>query len=94
VEDNKLNAAKQSKPQLPIAWLILFFTLLVLMLFVFYAGTQPSNYKSQADLDGETCAGLDGPQCLEKLQLERRRREFVESPDGQEFLRAAEATTN
>ena len=94
MENDKLNPVAPATPRLPIGWLILFFALLILMLVMFYGGIGSSTYRSQRDIDAEKCAGLSGPECLEKLSLERRRREFVESPEGREFLRAAEATGN
>jgi hypothetical protein len=60
------------------------------MLGIFYSGLGSSTFRSRPDVDAEKCTGLSGPQCLEKLSLERRRREFIESPEGQEFLRAAD----
>lgn len=94
MEEDKLNAARQSKPQLPIGWLILFFALLILMLWMFYGGLGSSSYRSQQDIDREKCAGLSGPDCFAKLDRDRRMQEIAESPEGQAMLRAADATDN
>lgn len=34
------------------------------------------------------CAGLNDMQCFERLELERKRREFLESETGQNFIKA------
>lgn len=94
MEDDKLNAARQSKPQLPIGWLILFFALLILMLWMFYGGLGSSSDRTSQEIDRQKCAGLSGPECFAKLDRERRLLEIAESPEGQAMLRAAQVTEN
>ena len=69
---------------------ILLAGLIVLMLAMFY--NPPRTVADRALTDAEKCAGATTLQCYEQLALERRRREFAESPAGQDMLRAAEAT--
>lgn len=85
--DDRSAAARHSKNM----WIFLGVMALALIV-AFYAPSTPTSDRADRQLtDAEKCAGLTGPECLEKLSLERRRREFVESPEGQEFLRATDA---
>jgi hypothetical protein len=52
----------------------------------------PSDPVKPPPTDQEKCTGLSQIDCFEKLSLERRRKEFIESPEGQDFIRAMEAT--
>ena len=42
--------------------------------------------------DAEKCEGLSHLQCWEKLEIERKRQEWLDSPEGRDWQRAAEAT--
>ena len=86
--DDQTAAAKNSRHM----WIFLA-VMLIVMVLAFSSPLLPSGNRDRPPTDAEKCAGLTGPECLEKLSLERRRREFVESPAGQEFLRAADATS-
>lgn len=64
---------------------------IVILAAMFYDPERKPNSDYELTSDAEKCAGMTGPQCWDALALERRRREFVESREGQEMLRAADA---
>lgn len=90
MEDGKLHDRSAAAKNANRMWIFLGVMLIVLMVAIYSPSSTITN-TARPLTDAEKCAGLSGPDCLEKLSLERRRREFVESPEGQEFLRAAEA---
>lgn len=70
-----------------IGLIILCVVLLIVMLNMWSPSTTPDRPLT----DAEKCQGLSGAQCMEALALEKRRRDFVESEEGQTMLRAADA---
>ncbi len=66
------------------------FAALVLIITIFVA-VQPKRPRELTH-EEKLCAGKSQLECFEALEIERKRRAFLESPEGQSLMKAGELT--